>query len=92
MREAVGGVGLVGRGDLWRAAVDRRSPNAHWRSPTDVAACATSVMCVDGEGLVLGVVLRFSVNLRERHGTTSADSPSSDVACLVSEDEALDGN
>lgn len=93
LREAVGVVGcrVGGRGELWRAAVDGRSTHAHLGAGVDVAAGrgAAGVVGRDGEGFVLGVVLRFSIDLGEGHGAAGADTTGGNVAGLVAEDEAL---
>jgi hypothetical protein len=48
------------------------------------------VVRVDGEGFVLGIVLRLGIDFRKGHGATGADTTGSDVAGFITEDEALE--
>ena len=54
---------------------------------------AAGVVGVDGEGLVLGIivvgVLRLSVDFGQGHSTTGANATSGDTACSIAEDVAL---
>ena len=57
--------------------------------------CATSVMRVDAEGLVLGVIvimLRLGIGFRQRNGATRADTTGCDTSRAVAEHVALTKN
>lgn len=53
---------------------------------------AASVVCADGEGLVLGVevvALRFSVGFAHSNGATGADTAGCDATRTIAENVAL---
>lgn len=92
LAEAIGVIFFGGGGDLRGAAVDGGSAHAHGRGVVDVGAggAAAGVVSADGEGFVLGVVLRAGLHvLVQSHGAARADKTGGDVAGFVAEDEAL---
>ena len=75
----------------WRAAVRY---GAHGWRVTELGAGgdAASVMCADGESLVLGVdvvALRFGVGFAHSDGATGADTAGCDATRTIAEDVAL---
>jgi hypothetical protein len=82
LRETVRVVLWVCRGHLRGTAVDGGCAHAHGRRAADVAArgAAARVVRVNGEGFVLGIILRFGIDFRKGHGATGADTTGSDVA------------